>query len=311
MQLTASQLDRAIGTITASAFGDVLGQGYEFGPPISPSVALHFADGPFYPAGEWTDDTSQALAIALAGISHPLHSEEGLNSVAANFLSWSIDANDIGNQTRSVFNRTVEKTAAAMLAASESVLVQNPNAAGNGSLMRTGPIALQYLSDAEGFETAIRSISALTHAEQSCIEACLIWSKAIRHAILHGNPDGVWLAINDFPEGERRNFWTSVTLEAEQNSPAEFPKNGWVIKAYQVAWSAISHTDPNDPNALLSAIEACIRVGDDTDTTAAICGSLAGATWGHSALPAQFEEMHGWPELRGSDLPALALKLAK
>ncbi|WP_369028753.1 ADP-ribosylglycohydrolase family protein, partial [Nocardia farcinica] len=62
---------------------------------------------------------------------------------------------------------------------------------GNGSLMRTGPVALAYLADPVECARAAGAIGLLTHHDQQAVEACKIWSHAIRHAILEANFDGV------------------------------------------------------------------------------------------------------------------------
>lgn len=59
---------------------------------------------------------------------------------------------------------------------------------------------------------------------------------------------------------------------------------------------------------LQHALETAIRIGDDTDTVAAISGALLGARWGVSAIPAAWrEKVHGWPGARAADLVSLAL----
>jgi len=57
---------------------------------------------------------------------------------------------------------------------------------------------------------------------------------------------------------------------------------------------------------------AGVRIGDDTDTVAAIAGALLGARWGASAVPDAWRRMlHGWPGLRADDLGQLALLTAQ
>ena len=43
-------------------------------------------------------------------------------------------------------------------------------------------------------------------------------------------------------------------------------------------------------------MHAAIRIGDDTDTVAAIAGGLLGARWGAKAIPDEWRfAVHGWP----------------
>lgn len=59
-------------------------------------------------------------------------------------------------------------------------------------------------------------------------------------------------------------------------------------------------------------IEAAVRGGGDADTVAAIAGSLLGARWGVSAVPARWRRVvHGWPGLTVSDLVSGAALAAR
>ena len=175
---------------------------------------------------------------------------------------------------------------------------------GNGSLMRTAPVALADLHDAEGLTEAAREVSALTHADPQAGEACVLWCLAIRHGVLHGTFDGLRLALD----------------EAEANPPELFDRNGWVVQALQGAWSAIARTPvpPLDPASGSSpgqhfqhALAATVRGGRDTDTVAAIAGGLLGAVWGAAAVPPTWKRVvHGWPGLRAEDLARLGLRVA-
>ena len=66
MTLTTAQLDRAVGVLLGTAAGDALGAAYEFGPPRGPELEVAMVGGGSFgwEPGEWTDDTSMAIAIA-------------------------------------------------------------------------------------------------------------------------------------------------------------------------------------------------------------------------------------------------------
>jgi hypothetical protein len=62
---------------------------------------------------------------------------------------------------------------------------------------------------------------------------------------------------------------------------------------------------------LEQGLAAAVRIGDDTDTVAAIAGALLGARWGASALPLDWVRVvHGWPGLRAPDLVRLSVLTA-
>lgn len=298
-------LDRARGALVATAVADALGAGYEFQEPLPETEAVEFKAG-IFALGEYTDDTAMMVAIARAASQGNLITQPDL--VAAEFFAWvESDPKDIGVQTRQIFRMAKGRTANDLVQAATEFLDANEKAAGNGSLMRTASVALPFLSTPESIAIAADQISSLTHMELDCREACVIWSKAIRHAILFENFDGIQLAINDLP-AFRQNYWNEIFDQAEAAaSPSEFNNNGWVIHALQAAYKAIRSTQSEDPSHLVAGIEAAVRVGNDTDTVAAIAGGLLGARWGYSAIPkAWLKPIHGWPGYQVKDLVKLA-----
>ncbi len=299
--------DRAAGAVVVSAVGDALGSHYELGPPLGSSVPLEFGVGVFgHGAGEWTDDTSMAVPILeVLAEGESLRSSSSLARIFEEWAHWAGDAKDVGAQTRTVLNaasRPITEESARQ--AAEAVHVRSGRSGGNGSLMRTGPVALGYL--APGAEAdlvdASRRVAQLTHWESDNEDACALWGLAIRHAILTGELDMEsqiqWL------QAERQERWPGLVAEAlTASSPAVFhEKNGWVVAAFQGALAAVAGSD-----SLVEALEAAIRGGGDTDTVAAIAGSLAGAIYGASALPDEWrEKVYGWPGLRAADLEDMA-----
>ena len=187
------QRDRACGVLLATAAGDALGAGYEFGPPLPDEapVTMRGGGGFNWEPGEWTDDTAMAIAIAeVAATGADLRSVDAQDRIVARWVGWSRTAADVGNQTSQVLGRVldggVSGAAAAALAASADLHERTGRTAGNGSLMRTAPVALAYLDDPDGLAEAAMAVSALTHFDRSAGEACVLWCLAIRHAVLTG-----------------------------------------------------------------------------------------------------------------------------
>ena len=85
---------------------------------------------------------------------------------------------------------------------------------GNGSLMRTGPVALAYLApgaEPELVDAAAR-IAQLTHWEDDNVDAVVLWSLAIRHAVLTGELDPR-VGLHFVPE-QRRHRWAGLIDDA-------------------------------------------------------------------------------------------------
>ena len=321
--LDGAQLDRAAGVLLGTACGDALGAGYEFGPPLADDVTVGMVGGgPFgWPAGGWTDDTSMAVAIAeITATGADLRTPAAQDALAARSAGWANQAPDVGIQTRAVFSAVGRyPTGAELAAAATAVHERRGISGGNGSLMRTAPLALAYLDDPDGLVEAAQAVSALTHDPEAG-EACALWCLAIRHAVLDGTFDGLGLALDWLP-ADRATVWAHRIAEAQAHPPARFTNNGWVVQALQGAWSAITRTPiPDDEHAngvfaaqhLQLTLEAAVRGGNDTDTVAAIAGGLLGARWGASAVPLDWaRRVHGWPGYRARDLIRLGLLTAR
>lgn len=327
MELTSAQRDRACGVLLGTAVGDALGAGYEFGPPLPDDapVTMRGGGGCDWAPGEWTDDTSMAIVIAeVAATGADLRGVDAQDQIVARWAGWSRTAPDVGIQTSQVLGRVpgvgVCGASAAALAASADLHERTGHTAGNGSLMRTAPVALAYLDDPGGLAEAAMAVSALTHFDRSAGEACVLWSLAIRHAVLTGelNPR---VGLEYLSAGER-DVWAGRLDAAERLRPSDFSNNGWVVEALQAAWCAIVRTPRSlpgqgpkvgvsDTDLLRMSLEIAVRGGRDADTVAAIAGGLVGAAFGASAVAEDWRSaIHGWPGYKTPDLIRLGSAIA-
>ena len=264
--------DRVEGVLLATAAGDALGAPYEFKPPRGPELEVAMVGGGPWERGEWTDDTSMAIAIAeVAATGADLRDSSAQDAIVQRWYAWSRTAKDVGIQTGSVLTAAARNgviTAANARAESAKLYERTGRAAGNGSLMRTAPVALAYLDDEDAMVEAARAISELTHFDPDAGDACVLWCSAIRHAVLTGELD-VRIGMRHIESG-RRDLWSKRLDAAESARPASFANNGWVVAALQAAWSAIATTPVpvDDPDAgvfradhLGLALDAAVRAG--------------------------------------------------
>lgn len=310
--------DRILGAVLGSATGDALGAGYEFTHP-GPDAHIRMKGGGGFgwEPGEWTDDTQMAVAVLDAADGGDLD----VDAVAANFLAWfgSMPA-DVGIQTGSVLGATDEP--ADLAACAMDFLRTHPEKAGNGGLMRTSPVALTALGDRDLVADRAMAVASLTHAHPDSVAACVIWSLAIEEAITSSDPAGSfdWEAAVrrglDHVVEDRQHRWACLIDEAVEGPSERFNKNGWVVTAFQAALAAIVHTPVPDDNPkahLRDSLVAAVRIGDDTDTVAAIAGGLLGARWGASAVPDEWwrvihgSRRNGSPAVGVLELESLAL----
>lgn len=303
------RIDRAIGAVVGSAVADALGSQYEFGPAHPDTFEPTFGRSTFgHGIGEWTDDTQMAMPI-LEELSRgaSLNDPATLGRILKVWERWHRDAKDVGNQTRAVLGALGDApTEAAGRAAAQRIHEGRGYSGGNGSLMRTGPVALGYLAHGREADLADAAgrIAQLTHWEHDNVDAVVLWCLAIRHAIRTGEFD-LRAGLDLIPAGERHDRWSDLIEQgtAAGAHPRDFRKdNGRVVVAFLSAACAI--TGAADYR---SAITRAIRGGGDTDTVAAITGSLAGALYGVSGIPLSWQrKVHGWPDHDIDDLSRLA-----
>src|SRR5450756_131714 len=141
------------------------------------------------------------MAIAIAEFTATgadLRTDEARDQVAARWAEWAEKAKDVGVQTRTVLSaatraaRSRGETAPTgddLTSAAAEHDAFTGHSGGNGSLMRTAPIALAYLDDPDALVLAAQEISAMTHHDPAAGEACALWCLAIRHAVLEGALD--------------------------------------------------------------------------------------------------------------------------
>lgn len=296
-----SLIDRAGGAILGGAIGDALGAGYEFASAPEPDeVTMLPGTLTGEPAGHWTDDTTMAIAILeVAAREGTLTTTHAITAVGTRFLQWfGSGPRDVGSHTRRVLSRST--SGSTMTSTAANVQAENPIAAGNGSLMRTGPVALAHLGNDMQLAAAAKAMSELTHAHPDAVAACVLWTAAIDRTVRTGTLEGPRAGLHMI-DPHRREYWEQAIADAESNDPWDFSPNGHVVIAFQAAWSAI-HATRHETNHVVAGLRQAVAIGDDTDTVAAIAGYLLGACYGVGGVPSEWRfGLAGWPTGYGAD----------
>ena len=274
-------LDRYRGCLIGLACGDAVGTTVEFAPrdsftPIGDMVG----GGPFgLKAGQWTDDTSMALCLAESllyrGGCHPVDQmNRYVNWWRHGYLSSTGECFDIGGTTQQALSRYVA-TGEPFSGSTD------PRSAGNGSLMRLAPIVLFYYPDLEECTRKAAASSRTTHGAPEAVESCELLAQ-ITAQLLNGVSKRDLLPSIQHPFA-LPSIQRMLQLDYQQLSRGEVRGSGYCIESLTAAlWSFFS-TD-NFEDAILRAT----NLGEDADTTAAICGQIAGAHYGMSAIPARW-----------------------
>ena len=278
--------DRARGALLGLAVGDALGTTLEFSRRDQhPHHAEMTGGGPFgLTPGQWTDDTSMALALAES-----LAERGGLDprDLMDRFRRWWRDGAysctgrcfDIGIATRQALAR-FEATGDPMAGSTD------PQTAGNGSLMRLAPVVLQGWRDAAAMRHLAAAQSRTTHAAPQAVEACEYFALLLRQAIL-GAPRAALLAPQDWPgdpgiAGAASGVWRGRERAAVRSS-------GYVLHTLEAALWAVDRTDSFE-----AAVVLAVNLADDADTVGAVTGQLAGALHGLSGIPDRWLAPLAW-----------------
>jgi ADP-ribosyl-[dinitrogen reductase] hydrolase len=231
--------------------------------------------GPFQlRAGEWTDDTAMALALADSLLFSGALDERDL---MGRFINWY--RNGAYSCTGRCFDIGVT-TARALrkfeLSNDPVAGSTDPDSAGNGSLMRLAPVAIRYWRDHKRIEDAAARQSITTHGAPEAVSACVSYAKLISDAIA-GKPLSELLAPREEGFGKIRTImsgsWRGKKRDAIRSS-------GYVAHSLEAALWSIGRTSD-----FQSALLMAVNLGEDADTTGAITGQLAGAIYGLNGIP--------------------------
>ncbi len=272
------------GCLLGLAVGDALGTTLEFRAPgsFAPLTDM-IGGGPFgLQPGQWTDDTSMALCLA-----HSLLHCRGFDAVDQmnrycnwyrhGYMSSTGECFDIGG--------TVSQALEAYLRSGDPFSgSQAESSAGNGSLMRLAPVAMYYAhSPLATVATMAADSSRTTHAAAEAVDACVLFAAQLRMALAGHDKQAILLghgATPDAPAIAALALRDHVAVDA-----AAILGSGYVVDALSAALWCFATTDD-----YASAVLKAANLGDDADTTAAICGQLAGAYYGLEGIPAGWRQ---------------------
>ena len=233
-------------------------------------------------------------------------------AVAGRFLDWYRSGPaDVGIQTSGVLSRA--KTAGDVVTSAATYFKDHPNgSAGNGSLMRTAPVALAALGDDDAIVELTMTISALTHGDPLAGEACALWCVGIDRAMREGHFEGVRDGVELLP-ANRRAFWSERLDEAAAGPPSRFTPNGFVVTALQAALRHLEHarargrTVPPPPSLSSRSHSHRSRHRHRRRHRRRVTRGRLGA----SAIPVEWQVLlHGRPGYKARDLVRLGVLAA-
>ena len=268
--------DRRAGAILGLAVGDALGATYEFCSPREvPEGPLEMSGGGWLglEPGETTDDTALARAVLEGYRGGSLD----LRRVRDAMLRWEDSRpKDIGNQTR--------KALCYLRSHPEALsLPEDPEAQGNGAVMRATPHGVKAGDAGEAAENAWRE-AALTHPSWEARASSALVAALVAHLLESAPPEEALEAsfalVETRDQPTKRVREVMYPLEGYEHSPG-----GWTVYTTRLALLCLI-----EASDIRSAIERAIQLGGDADTNGAVAGALLGARFGASGIPSRWLE---------------------
>lgn len=302
--------DRFNGCLLGLAAGDALGTTVEFSSPGTFEPVTDIVGGGVFglDPGQWTDDTSMALCLAESLVRKEDFDPADqmrryTNWYEVGYMSSTGTCFDIGGATRNALERfraTGEPYSGSA----------DPMTAGNGSIMRLAPVAMVYANHPQDAVHYAKLSSRTTHAAAESLEACEVLA-AILVAGLHGADKHTMLLPETCRQWRSKSSFTPAIEEVVRGSyrdkePPEIQGSGYVVRSLEAALWAFHKSSTFEEGALLA-----VNLGDDADTTGAVYGQIAGAYYGRSVIPAQWQNKLAMLETFESLNEAMWLKAAQ
>jgi ADP-ribosyl-[dinitrogen reductase] hydrolase len=143
---------------------------------------------------------------------------------------------------------------------------------------------MYFFPDLEATERFAAESSRTTHGAEECIDACRLLARIIFRALSGRSKDEVLF-------GDAESVICSERVAAiargcyKAKSEAEIRASGYVLHTLEAALWAFTRTQ-----SFADAILTAANLGEDADTTAAVCGQVAGAFYGESSIPSHWLE---------------------
>lgn len=242
------------------------------------------------PAGCWSDDTSMSLA-ALDSLAQ---GKVDLDDVMKKFGAWYYK--DAYTPTDEMFDAggvciaAIENYCSRHLPVTECGLSGEQDN-GNGSLMRIYPFVLYAYAKDFDRQDCLRltdAASALTHAHERAKMGCGIYAYILLHLLETPDRAAVYAALQEAAahygtHAEYVHYARLFRQDFAETPRDEIFSGGYVVHTLEAAvWCLLTTDNYRD------CVCRAVNLGEDTDTVAAVAGSLAGLLYGRAAIPEEW-----------------------
>lgn len=284
------------GALLGLAIGDALGVPVEFQSrdllTRFPVTGMREFGTHGQPAGTWSDDSSLTFCLA-----ETLVKGYDLQDLANRFVNWRNYGYwtahgrvfDVGNTTDTAIyklSQGVPPTTAGD---------DDEGCNGNGSLMRILPL-LFYTRDFDIHDRYLhaKDVSSLTHRHIRSIVCCFIYLEVALNILKGEQPVAAYLnaisEVNKYFKEKHLLAQKELDILAPilsgslvEKPISEINGTGYVVHTLEAAIWIMIHT-----KSYSEAVLTAVNLGNDTDTTAAVAGGLAGMHYGWEEIPPEW-----------------------
>lgn len=276
--------------------GDALGVPVEFRTreqlTRSPVTKMRALGTHHQPAGTWSDDGSLTLCLADS-----LCNGYNLEDMAMKFLQWYNEeiwtphgrVFDIGIATRQSIYK-ISRGYSPQLCGGISEFDN-----GNGSLMRILPL-LFYIKDlpVEQRFDRVKEVSSITHGHIRSVISCFIYLEYLIE-ILKGTEkleayQRIQSTVKNFldqnpicSQNEMDQFDRILNHNIFEYEEEKISSSGYVLHSLEASLWCFLNSE-----SYAEAVLKAVNLGEDTDTTGAITGGLAGIYYGFENIPEEW-----------------------
>lgn len=244
------------------------------------------------PKGTWSDDSSLTLCLA-----EELTKGYDLEKIGQSFVKWNKYGHwtahgrlfDIGGTTRHSLARLIKGESARF----SGNIFEEDN--GNGSLMRILPLAfyLEKEEDIHKLYLTVKEVSAITHGHFRSVFACFIYVifaiqllKGKNKKEAYEQTQNITLKYAEeqgFNPKEIELFNRVLKNNISGYADDEIKSGGYVLHSLEASLWCFLNSE-----SYAEAVLKAVNLGEDTDTTGAITGGIAGIYYGYQNIPKEW-----------------------
>ena len=125
--------------------------------------------------------------------------------------------------------------------------------------------------------------SRTTHGAQECVDACKLYACMLIAALAGKAKSEILFGDTNIQMNLSPKIQAIAEGEYRTKTEDQIRGSGYVVESLEAALWCFNTTE-----AYSDAILKATNLGDDADTTAAICGQIAGAYYGESGIPSEW-----------------------